>query len=111
MTKRILLILPFFGNFLSDTFTCPKDNGQFEDPKQCDKFYECEEGVVYERLCPDGLVFDPTNRKVNKCDHLFNVDCGDRLELRKSQQENKTDSFKRQIKCTMSKFHFFPLLV
>lgn len=50
---------------------------------QCDKYYECIDGRATERLCPDGLVFDPTIRKINKCDQPFNVDCGDRVELRK----------------------------
>lgn len=49
----------------------------------CDKFYDCEDGVATEKFCPDGLVFDPLNRKINKCDQPFNVDCGDRVELRK----------------------------
>uniref|UniRef100_A0A146LKW4 Putative chitinase 3 n=1 Tax=Lygus hesperus TaxID=30085 RepID=A0A146LKW4_LYGHE len=62
-------------------FKCPKKNGQFEDPVQCDKFYDCDEGVSTEKLCPDGLVFDPLNRKINKCDQPYNVDCGDRIEL------------------------------
>ena len=64
-------------------FNCPSKDGQYEDSKQCDKYYECIDGIATEKLCPDGLVFDPLNRKVNKCDHVFNVDCGDRLELRK----------------------------
>lgn len=63
-------------------FNCPQKYGQFEDPKQCDKFYECDEGIAKEKLCPDGLMFDPLNRKINKCDQPFNVDCGDRIELR-----------------------------
>ena len=63
-------------------FTCPQKFGQFEDPQQCDKYYECDDGVAKEKLCPDGLMFDPLNRKVNKCDQPFNVDCGDRIELR-----------------------------
>lgn len=49
---------------------------------QCDKFYECKDGVATEKLCPDGLVFDPLNRKINKCDQPFSVDCGERTELR-----------------------------
>ncbi|XP_055389605.1 protein obstructor-E [Condylostylus longicornis] len=62
-------------------FTCPEANGQFEDPVQCDKYYECKDGVAHEKLCPDGLVFDESIRKVNKCDQPFNIDCGDRTEL------------------------------
>uniref|UniRef100_A0A182M4T1 Chitin-binding type-2 domain-containing protein n=1 Tax=Anopheles culicifacies TaxID=139723 RepID=A0A182M4T1_9DIPT len=64
-------------------FKCPKNRGQFEDPIQCDKYYVCDEGESTEKLCPDGLVFDPTIKLINKCDQPFNVDCGDRLELRK----------------------------
>lgn len=64
-------------------FKCPSKDGQYEDPIQCDKYYECYDGRATEKLCPDGLVFDPTIRKINKCDQPFNVDCGDRVELRK----------------------------
>jgi hypothetical protein len=64
-------------------FKCPPKDGQYEDSRQCDKFYQCEDGVAVEKLCPDGLVFDPLIRKINKCDQPFNVDCGDRTELRK----------------------------
>lgn len=68
-------------------FQCPNDkNGVYEDEVQCDKYFECRDGIAKERLCPDGLVFDPTLRKVNKCDQPFNVDCGDRTELRKSSR-------------------------
>lgn len=69
--------------FTDGAFNCPNKDGQYEDPKQCDKYYGCTDGLAKEKLCPDGLVFDPLIRKVNKCDHVFNVDCGDRLELRK----------------------------
>lgn len=65
-------------------FQCPNDkSGQYKDAVQCDKYYECDDGVATERLCPDGLVFDETIRLKNKCDQPFNVDCGDRTELRK----------------------------
>ena len=69
------------------SFRCPEPNGYFEDVKQCDKYYDCQDGVAEERLCPDGLVFDPFSRKREPCDHYFNVDCGDRLELRKFCQQ------------------------
>ena len=65
----------------STAFECPKPKGQFPDDVQCDKYYECEDDVATAKLCPDGLVFDPLNRKYNKCDQPFNVDCGDRTEL------------------------------
>lgn len=60
---------------------------------QCDKFYECKDGVATEKLCPDGLVFDPLNRKVNKCDQPFSVDCGERTELRKYWRRIATTAY------------------
>lgn len=78
------LLILFLSLFFTDAaYNCPKKDGQYEDNNQCDKYYECNDGFATEKLCPDGLVFDPLNRKVNKCDHVFNVECGDRLELRK----------------------------
>ncbi|GLV40991.1 obstructor-A [Carabus blaptoides fortunei] len=65
----------------AQSFKCPPKDGQYEDARQCDKFYQCTDGVATEKLCPDGLVFDPLIRKINKCDQPFNVDCGDRSEL------------------------------
>ncbi|CAB3257229.1 unnamed protein product [Arctia plantaginis] len=65
----------------AENFKCPAKDGQYEDPVQCDKFYECRDGIATTKLCPDGLMFDPTIRKINKCDQPFNVDCGDRNEL------------------------------
>ncbi|XP_049782395.1 protein obstructor-E-like [Schistocerca cancellata] len=65
----------------ASNFKCPEKDGLFEDSRQCDKFYDCRDGVATEKLCPDGLVFDPLIRKINKCDQPFNVDCGDRIEL------------------------------
>ncbi|XP_040576001.1 protein obstructor-E [Lepeophtheirus salmonis] len=62
-------------------FRCPEKRGYFQDDQQCDKFYECNDGIAQERLCPDGLVFDPFSRKQEPCDHYFNVDCGKRLDL------------------------------
>merc|ERR1712244_27314 len=62
-------------------FICPEKDGYFEDSRQCDKYYDCFDGIPEERLCQDGLVFDPFSRKREPCDHYFNVDCGDRLDL------------------------------
>ncbi|CAH1403070.1 unnamed protein product [Nezara viridula] len=78
---RTFCLLLVLASAYAAEYRCPEKYGQFEDAKQCDKFYECEEGVATEKLCPDGLVFDPLNRKINKCDQPFNVDCGDRIEL------------------------------
>merc|ERR1711970_523949 len=37
-------------------FRCPEKDGYFEDTNQCDKYYDCLDGIAEERLCPDGLV-------------------------------------------------------
>jgi len=66
-----------------------KNDGTFiEDTTQCDKYYECESEQIYDlsgTLCADGLVFDPFSRKQEPCDHYFNVDCGNRLDLQNPQ--------------------------
>merc|ERR1711997_1322555 len=54
-------------------FICPEKDGLFEDTQQCDKYYDCFDGIPEDRLCPDGLVFDPFSRKREPCDHYFNV--------------------------------------
>ncbi|XP_058791440.1 protein obstructor-E-like [Phymastichus coffea] len=91
MTKACVILSCLLAVVASThgAFNCPKDDGQYEDAKQCDKYYECIDGLPIEKYCPDGLVFDPLNRKVNKCDHVFNVDCGDRLELQPPQPTKK----------------------
>ncbi|XP_071442387.1 protein obstructor-E isoform X2 [Hetaerina americana] len=83
-----LLLCAVVAVTLGAEFRCPEKYGSFPDPKQCDKYYECDESVATEKLCPDGLVFDPLIRKINKCDQPFNVDCGDRIEL---QEPKGTD--------------------
>ncbi|XP_049297949.1 protein obstructor-E-like [Anopheles funestus] len=81
----VMLLLAIPAAIVDAQFKCPKNRGQFEDEVQCDKYYVCDEGEATEKLCPDGLVFDPTIKLINKCDQPFNVDCGDRLELQPAQ--------------------------
>lgn len=77
-------VLPCHSLFADGQFKCPDDkSNQYPDKTQCDKFYVCDDGVSTTKYCPDGLVFDPSNKQINKCDQPFNVDCGDRHELRK----------------------------
>ena len=73
-----------YGLFFSaQKFACPNTgDGYYQDPVQCDKYYDCYNGIAEELLCPDGLVFDPFSLEKTPCYHYFDVDCGDRLELR-----------------------------
>jgi len=78
---RLLALAATLALASAQSFICPEKDGYFEDTRQCDKYYDCYDGIPEERLCPDGLVFDPFSRKREPCDHYFNVDCGDRLDL------------------------------
>lgn len=71
-----------YASLDAQDFECPSDRGFFPDSVQCDKYYECRGGVATAKLCADGLVFDENIKRINKCDQPFNVDCGDRTELR-----------------------------
>ncbi|XP_059054152.1 protein obstructor-E-like [Achroia grisella] len=86
---KVFIVLTAVTALASAQFKCPAKDGQYEDDRQCDKFYECTDGLVTTKLCPDGLVFDPTIRKINKCDQPFNVDCGDRTELQPPKPNNQ----------------------
>merc|ERR1712213_54542 len=69
---KVLLIAFISVAAGQSNFRCPEKDGYFEDPNQCDKYYDCFDGIAEERLCPDGLVFDPFSRKREPCDHYFN---------------------------------------
>uniref|UniRef100_A0A2A4JQJ5 Chitin-binding type-2 domain-containing protein n=1 Tax=Heliothis virescens TaxID=7102 RepID=A0A2A4JQJ5_HELVI len=86
---KVFIVLTAVTALASAQFKCPNKDGQYEDSVQCDKFYECVDGVATTKLCPDGLVFDPTIRKINKCDQPFNVDCGDRTELQPAKPNSQ----------------------
>ena len=75
--------LSFNFSSAQSNFKCPKPDGLFPDTSFCDRYYDCFDGIAEVRVCPDGLVFDPLSRKREPCDHYFNVDCEDRLQLRK----------------------------
>ena len=47
---------------------CPEPDGFFADAYQCDKYYQCVDGKVTEKLCPDGLVFIDAGPKIEKCE-------------------------------------------
>lgn len=62
---------------------CPEPNGFFADAEQCDKYYECSNGKITDKLCPDGMVFNDFSSEYEKCDLPFNIDCLARPQLRK----------------------------
>lgn len=62
---------------------CPEPTGFFADAEQCDKYYACNDGVISERLCPDGMVFNDYSIDQEKCDLPYNIDCSKRPKLRK----------------------------
>ncbi|RLU27140.1 hypothetical protein DMN91_000939 [Ooceraea biroi] len=64
---------------------CPEPNGYFPDAEQCDKYYDCRDGKITEKLCPDGLVFNDFSPQHEKCDLPFGIDCSKRPKLQKPQ--------------------------
>ncbi|GBP70462.1 Protein obstructor-E [Eumeta japonica] len=62
------------------TSSCPED-GFFADAEQCDKYYQCRDGEITEKLCPDGMVFNDYNPDDEKCDLPINIDCSQRPKL------------------------------
>ncbi|KFB49218.1 AGAP009790-PA-like protein [Anopheles sinensis] len=60
---------------------CPEPNGYFADAEQCDKYYQCRDGQITEKLCPDGMVFNDYDLEQEKCDLPFNIDCSKRPKL------------------------------
>ncbi|XP_068216439.1 protein obstructor-E-like [Palaemon carinicauda] len=73
--------------------SCPSPNGFFADAVQCDKYYQCQDNVMTEKLCPDGMAFNDLNPRVEKCDFLFQVNCKERPDL---QSPKPTDHCPRQ---------------
>lgn len=81
-----------FGQFQSNQvdqisrngLTCPEKNGRFPHESQCDAYVECEDGIGEEKLCPDGLLFNPKARFFSyPCQYPIDVDCTGRSNLRK----------------------------
>lgn len=64
--------------------SCQERNGRFPVQNQCDAYIECIDGVPEEKLCPEGLVFNPEARFNYPCGYPIDVDCTSRPNLRKS---------------------------
>ncbi|CAL4067014.1 unnamed protein product, partial [Meganyctiphanes norvegica] len=43
--------------------TCPKPNGLFPHPRDCHKWVKCVDSFLFVKDCPDGLQFNPVERK------------------------------------------------
>lgn len=94
-TSLLLAGLAFVAGFPQDPqtvnsnrkgFVCPEPYGTFEDEYQCDKYWECDDGLAKPKLCEDGLVFDIFKAdagNADPCESPYVVDCGQRLELQK----------------------------
>lgn len=61
---------------------CPELDGFFADAEQCDKYYQCDNGKITEKLCADGTVFNDFSSEYEKCDLPFGIDCASRPKLR-----------------------------
>uniref|UniRef100_A0A2I9LNV1 Chitinase n=1 Tax=Centruroides hentzi TaxID=88313 RepID=A0A2I9LNV1_9SCOR len=56
---------------VSSAFDCKKD-GYFQDPADCQKFYNCNNGKAAQLTCGPGTVF---SEKLQVCDFPNNVKC------------------------------------
>ncbi|XP_017791184.1 PREDICTED: chondroitin proteoglycan 2-like [Habropoda laboriosa] len=65
--------------------SCPERNGRFPNPTQCDAYVECIEGVPEDKLCPEGLVFNPDARFNYPCGYPIDVDCQGRPNRQPAQ--------------------------
>nr|CAD7445668.1 unnamed protein product [Timema bartmani] len=92
------------------TDQCPEPNGYFADAFQCDKYYECLDGAITEKLCPDGMVFNDFSSEYEKCDLPFNIDCSQRPERQEPQPTlncpRKNGYFAHQDVDICDKFYF-----
>ncbi|XP_076360203.1 protein obstructor-E-like [Tachypleus tridentatus] len=62
-------------------FICPKPFGYFPHSKSCDRYWACENGTAFLKLCGNGLVFDNSNYLQENCAYLFSVNCGQRTNM------------------------------
>jgi len=64
--------------------SCPERNGRYPVQNQCDAYIECIDGIPEEKLCPEGLFFNPEARFNYPCGYPIDIDCTGRPNLRKS---------------------------
>jgi len=72
--------LDFFQNVISNEietiesqkFICPKPDGHYVDPTNCNHYFICIDGVPVSNICPEGLYYDEVN---NLCNYPELVNC------------------------------------
>ncbi|XP_066603121.1 protein obstructor-E-like [Prorops nasuta] len=69
--------------------SCPEKNGRFPVPSQCDAYIECIDGVPEEKLCPEGLLFNPEARFNYPCGYPIDVNCEGRSQRQAAQPTNE----------------------
>ncbi|XP_015600134.1 protein obstructor-E [Cephus cinctus] len=69
----------------SSSPSCPEKNGRFPVASQCDAYIECIDGVAEEKLCPEGLLFNPEARFNYPCGYPIDISCGGRSNLQPPQ--------------------------
>ena len=69
-------------------FSCPEPDGVFAHSGQCDKYYQCTDGVAEEKLCQDGLLFHPD--RPYPCVYPQEVECLTRSAVRKYTRKGRS---------------------
>ncbi|XP_043271590.1 protein obstructor-E [Venturia canescens] len=72
-------------SFAPSSVSCPEKNGRFPIPSQCDAYIECIDGEGEEKLCPDGLLFNPDARFNYPCGYPIDIQCEGRSQLQPAQ--------------------------
>ncbi|XP_013785504.1 protein obstructor-E-like [Limulus polyphemus] len=65
----------------SEVFNCPEYYGFFPHPRNCDRYWSCDNGTATLKVCGNGLVFDPSDKLTENCAYAFTVNCGDRVDV------------------------------
>jgi len=124
MTSRLLLVLVIIcqcfctllvpqvvGQDSLSLDECPEPNGFYADAVQCDRYYECKNSTISDKLCPDGLVFDELSTfHTATCSFPFSVDCTGRTELQKAHPTplcpRKNGYFPHEDRAICDQFYF-----
>lgn len=60
---------------------CPKiGSTTIEHPTACDKYYYCSDGIIEERICPNGLMYGTHDTVVENCIHRWKAACDDKIQ-------------------------------